>query len=178
MQIEKWLKNTNYFIFIVESTGNGFEFGDIEKSNTERIKVISLKLESSTSSSILEAKSIKEAMNYILTTSVGQNCSHILKVTGRYFLQDIQNKLENITPNADVYIQIHTNHSNKFQNTEYYGIKKELFIPMVETVIENGKLMEHNFYEYITENRLKKCILGPFENNIRRGGDKMLLKNL
>jgi len=177
-QINKWLNNTNYFIYIVESTGNGNFFDNIKNKNINRINVISLKLEKSSSSSILEAISIKAAMNYILTTNEGKECTHILKVTGRYFLNNIQYVLENKNQKLDVYIQIYTNHKIKWQNTEYYGIKKELLIPMVENVIQNGDLMEKNFYSFIHNNNLTKNILGPFDNNIRRGGDKMLINKL
>ena len=94
-QIEQWLNNTNFFIFIVESTGSDF-FNDIKNKNSNRIDVISLNLEKSNSSYILEAQSIKYAMNFILNTNIGQECTHILKVTGRYFLNDIQDTLHNI----------------------------------------------------------------------------------
>jgi hypothetical protein len=177
-QINKWLNKTNYFIFIVESTGNGYFFNDIKNQNNNRIDIISLNLEKDTSSSILEAKSIKGAMNYILKTNIGKDCTHILKVTGRYFLNSIQYALENITQNADVYIQIHTNHNDKWQNTEYYGIKKELLIPMVENVIHNRIPMEHAFYLFINRSGIKINTLGPFDNDIRRGGDNTLYKKL
>jgi mannosyltransferase OCH1-like enzyme len=177
-QINKWLKNTELFIFIVESTGSGHFFEELKNNNKNRIDIISLNLEPASSSSILEANSIKLAMTYILETEIGKKCSHILKVTGRYFLYDIQYRLDNITPDADVYIQIHTNHDIEWQNTEYYGIKKELLIPMVETVIQSSNLMEHSFYLFIFQNNLKIILFNPFPNNIPRGGDKIIINPL
>jgi hypothetical protein len=178
IQLEKWVTNTNYFIFIVESTGNGDFFNKMKYKYPDRIDIISINLEKNSSSSILEAYSIKYAMNHILETSIGNDITHILKVTGRYFLDDIQNSLENVIPNLDFYIQIHTNHNIRWQNTEYYGIRKNLMIPMVNNVIENKKLMEHNFYNFINQNQFNLTTLGPFHNQIRRGGDNMLIENL
>jgi hypothetical protein len=172
MQLEKWVTRTNYFIFIVESTGNGHFFNTIKDKYPGRIDIISIKLPPSPSSSILEAHSIKAAMNRILQT----NITHILKVTGRYFLNDIQNSLENVIPNLDFYIQIHN--KDNWQNTEYYGIRKKLMIPMVNTVIKNKQLMEYNFYNFIHQPQFKLTTLGPFKNNIKRGGDKILIENL
>ena len=176
MQLEKWVTNTNYFIFIVESTGNGDFFNTIKDRYQDRIDIISIRLAPSTSSSILEAQSIKCAMNHILQTNI--DITHILKVTGRYCLDTIQNSLENVTPNLDFYIQIHANPTIQWQNTEYYGIRKNLMIPMVDTVIENSAHMEHNFYMFIHQPQFTSTTLGPFQNEIRRGGDNMLIENL
>jgi hypothetical protein len=177
-QIKKWLSNTNYFIFVVESTGNGNFFDDIKNEYINRIDIISIELEKNPSSSILEALSIKEAMKYILESNIGEYITHILKVTGRYFLYDIQNSLENLTQDLDFYIQIHTNHNIEWQNTEYYGIKKNLMIPLMDNVIENKNFMENNFYKYINQKHFNLSILGPFPNNIKRGGDKQIILNL
>ena len=176
MQLEKWVTQTNYFIFIVESTGHGDCFNTMKDRYPDRIDIISICLFPSTSSSVLEAHSINHAMNHILQTNL--DITHILKVTGRYFLDDIQKSLENVVPNLDFYIQIHVNHNIKWQHTEYYGIRKNLMIPMVDTVIQNSNFMEYNFYEFINQPHFKSTILGPFHNQIRRGGDNLLIENL
>jgi len=176
MQLKKWVTRTNYFIFIVESTGHGDFFKPMKDKYPDRIDIISITLFPSTNSSILEAHSINHAINYIRQTNI--DITHILKVTGRYFLDNIQNSLENAIPNLDFYIQIHTNHTIKWQNTEYYGIRKNLMIPMVNTVIQNSNFMEYNFYEFIHQPYFKSTTLGPFHNQIRRGGDNMLIENL
>ena len=117
-------------------------------------------------------------MYYILNTNIGKDITHILKVTGRYFLNNIQNSLDNLNTDLDFYIQIHTNHKNEWQNTEYYGIKKELMIPLVNNVIENQLLMEYNFYKYINQKHFNLSTLGPFSNKIKRGGDKLIIYKL
>jgi hypothetical protein len=157
-------------IFVIESTGYGFP-----KLNHDRLIKITTKLPKMISSSQSEAASISYALNEMKDNEYFKNCSYILKVTGRYFLNNIENTLKNITPNLDVYLQIHK--TNNWQNTEYFGIKKELFKPFIETVLEIG-IMEHKFYDFISSNRLKKQNIGPFKNNIRRGGDNLLINPL
>jgi hypothetical protein len=177
-QLQKWIDNTNYTIFIVESTGNGIFFDEIANQYSDRIRLVPLKLEKSTSSSFLEAKSIKEVMHFMQTTTDADKFTHILKVTGRYFLNNIQCVLENTVQGADVYVQIHTNHDIRWQHTEYYGIKKELLLRLAEDVIQTVNFFEKSFYSFIVSNNLKISVLGPFKNNIKRGGDKLVLEDL
>jgi hypothetical protein len=169
-QIKNWLTKTNMHIFVVESTGCGFP-----KLNHDRLTIITTNLPKMNSSSQSEAASISYALNKIKDNEHFKNCSHILKVTGRYFLNNIENTLKNITPNLDVYLQIHK--IKNWQNTEYYGIKKDLINPFIETVLENG-LMEHKFDDFILSNNLTSQKIGPFKNNIPRGGDNLLINLL
>lgn len=171
-QIGNWLTKTNMHIFVIESTGVGFP-----KLNHDRLTKITTKLPKIQSSSQSEAASILYALNEMNNNIVFKNCTHILKVTGRYFFDEIKNNLQNIKPNLDVYLQIHKNDSIKWQHTEYYGIKKELLKTFLESVLEDG-LMEHKFYDFILLNNLSKQIIGPFKNNIPRGGDKLIINPL
>ncbi len=168
-QIGNWLTKTNMHIFVVESSGYGFP-----QLNHDRLTKITTKLPKMKSSSQSEAASILYALNEIKDNEHFKNCSYILKVTGRYFLDNIENTLKNITPNLDVYLQIHK--SFKSQNTEYYGIKKELLKTFMETVLDGE--MEQKFYDFILLNRLKEQNIGPFKNYIRRGGDNALFNPL
>ena len=171
-QIGNWLTQTNMNIFVVESTGYGFP-----KLKHDRLVILKTNLPKCGSSSQSEAQSISYALNQIKDNEYFKNCSHILKVTGRYFLYNIENKLKHTKPDLDVYLQIHKNDIIKWQNTEYYGIKKQLFEPFINTVLNCG-FMEHKLYEFILLNKLKTQIIGPFKNNICRGGDNMLLNPL
>ena len=176
-QILKWLKNTSYYIYVVESTGIHLNI------THERLKFISFELPTMQFSSQCEARSRGEArsMLYLLDQIKDDanfiNCTHILKVTGRYFLQNINNVLNKCTHNLDVYIQHHYNHNIKWQNTEYYGIRKNILNNFLLTVLNEG-LIEHKFYDFIIKNKLTFSRIGPFKNNIERGGDKMLIRYL
>jgi hypothetical protein len=120
-QILQWLKRTNYKIVVVESSG--YDFPDIVN---ERLHKVIFKFNSGlASSSQYEAQSILYALNDIKNEAFYNNCTHILKVTGRYFLENIEEHLNSQPQYKDLYLQKHRNDSIKWQNSEYYGIKKE-----------------------------------------------------
>jgi hypothetical protein len=170
-QITRWLNETNLDIFIVESSG--YDFPEI---NHERLHKIIFKFDREyPSSSQYEAQSILYALENIKNTPQFNNCTHILKVTGRYFLKDIEKVLNNTHQDLDLYLQKHRDTNKKWQHTEYYGIKKELFLPFLQKFKDIG-LVEHILFEF--SNQHSGCFIGPFPNNVRRGGDNMLLKYL
>lgn len=170
-QILKWLHYTNYHIYVVESTGVDLNI------THERLKYVSFNLPKLASSSQSEASSMLYMLNQIKDDENFIKCTHILKVTGRYFLENINSVLNNCTHNLDVYPQHHYNHLNKWQHTEYYGIRKTLIEKFLLTVVNEG-LIENKFYEFIFKNKLTFSRIGPFKNNIRRGGDNRLIRNL
>lgn len=170
-QILNWLYYTNYYIYVIESTGVNLNI------KHERLKYVSFHLPKLASSSQSEATSILYILNSIKNDPVYINCTHILKVTGRYFLHNINSVLNNSIQDLDVYLQHHCNHSIKSQNTEYFGIRKMLMENFLLTVVNEG-LMEHKFYEFILKNKLSFTRIGPFINNIARGGDKQVIHYL
>ena len=166
-RILKWLKYTNYTIVVVESSG--YNFPDI---NNNRLYKINFKFDKELpSSSQYEAQSILYALNAIKDTDFYKKCSHILKVTGRYFLKDIEQHL--YLEYKDLYLQKHR--VDTWQNTEYFGIKKELFPIFLETVKDLG-FIENKIWDF--SNTVSYCHIGYFKNKIRRGGDNMLIENL
>lgn len=175
MQIERWITETNLYIYVVESTGNSEAFDYLQVKYPTRIHIIGCVIPYCSSSTVTEAKSIKNALDVINTTPQGINCRYILKVTGRYFLPYIENVIQCAPENMDVYTQIHKQVRIKWQNSEYYGIKKELFTQFIDSVLNNNVLMEHSFYSFITDNSLNSVNIGPFVNNIPRGGDNLTL---
>jgi hypothetical protein len=170
-QIKKWLNETNMRIVVVESTG--YSFPDIIH---DRLTVVNLKFDKKyNSSSQYEARSIIYAIDQIKDMDFYIKCTHILKVTGRYFLQNIENVLNNSEQDLDLYLQYWRHDGNKWQNTEYFGIRKELLLPMVQPILDNG-LIEHCFFEFSLNK--KYCFIGRFPNNIPRGGDRYLYTEL
>jgi hypothetical protein len=171
-QLLKWLNYTDYYIYVIESTGVHLDI------THERLKFISFELfPKLASSSQSEATSILHILNNIINDPVYIDCTHILKVTGRYFLHNINGVLNNCVPDLDVYIQHHYNIKIKWQHTEYFGVRKTLLEKFLLTVVNEG-IMEHRFYEFIVKNKLKFRRIGPFVNNVARGGDKMLINPL
>ena len=170
-QINRWLNETNLQIVVVDSSG--YKFTEIKN---KRLTVINLNIDNKlNSSSQYEARSIIYAVNKMEEMNMINDCTHILKVTGRYFLENIEDILNNTEQELDLYLQIHRNDDLKIQQTEYYGIKKDLLIPMLEPIINEG-LMENNLYDYSLNYNCTK--IGPFKNDVRRGGDNLLLPDL
>lgn len=168
-QINRWLNETNYEIVVVESTGYDFPI------EHERLhKIIFTITEDLPTSTHYEATSILHALQKIKRENYYENCSHILKVTGRYFLENIENTLKKYEPGLDLYLQKHF--SDDWQNCEYYGIRKDLFALFVSPIIYDNKLMENSLSDFTKNKRI--CRIGPFLNNIRRGGDKRLYEDL
>ena len=98
-----------------------------------------------------------------------------VKVTGRYFLENIEEHLNNQLQYKDLYLQKHKNDVIKWQNTEYFGIKKELLLSLLEPITDIGYI-ENRLYEFSVD---KSCsYIGYFPNKIRRGGDNLLLEEL
>ena len=101
--------------------------------------------------------------------------THILKVTGRYYLNNIEEVLNNLENNKDLYLQKHRNTKRKWQNSEYFGIRKDLLKELANTVKDDG-LVEFKLYDFsLYKNYIQ---FGPFKNNVRRGGDNLLLEYL
>ena len=170
-QLKQWLNETNLHIVVVESSG--YTFPDIQH---ERLTVISFTLDKKyDSSSQYEARSLMHAMDQIKDMEFFNNCTHILKVTGRYYLKNVENVLSNAELDLDLYMQYWRHDGRKWQNTEYFGIRKELLLPMLEPIIDIG-LIEHCFYEFSLDK--KYCFIGKFPNNIPRGGDRVVYKEL
>jgi hypothetical protein len=172
-QILKWLTYTNFDIVVIESTGIGFP-----KINHPRLHKYVISLPIYESSSLSEAESLLYVLNEIKDEQYYLQSSHIIKVTGRYYLNNIVNTLKKSKNNCDLYLQIHKDDNIKWQHTEYYGIRKNLFVPFLLTLRRTKNLMENEFYIFIHKYRFNITTIGPFENNIERGGDGLIINPL
>lgn len=168
-QINRWINETNLPIFVVESSG--YKFDEIPKNNRLHIFSFTINDNLNTSSTESEKISINYAIKQMEKFRKYKKASHVLKVTGRYFLEGIENKLDD---KFDLYLQLHRNDVIKFQNSEYYGIRKELIVPFLNSV--NNILMEHALYNFSLNTTW--ATIGPFPNNVKRGGDKLVINPL
>ena len=167
--IQQWLNKTSFNIFIVESSN--YTFSEIQN---ERLYVYTFNFKNILpSSSQYEANSILNILENIKYNPIYQQCSHILKVTGRYYLHNVEKILNKIEPNKDLYLQIHR--KGTWQNSEYVGIRKELLQLLCENIKTEG-LIEEKLYNF----SLDKTFIhfGPFDNKIKRGGDNQLIQRL
>ena len=168
-QINRWLNETNLPIFVVESSGYTFD----EIPQNERLHIFSFTINKPLQSSTEGEKiSMEYALQEMQKYKVYQNCSHILKVTGRYYLDGIENMLNNMDNHSELYLQIHR--VDTWQNSEYFGIKKELMSDFLETIEQ--QLMEQALYNYSSSHTFET--IGPFENKIARGGAGIVINPL
>ena len=111
-QLKLWLQNTTFTIYLVESSNNGRCFLPLKEKYPNRLNIVTFnqkKLYPNWSgSSLLEAASIKHVMDKLIKNE--KDCTHVLKVTGRYFLSDIESKLSNVTQDDCILKQKHCDH--------------------------------------------------------------------
>ena len=104
-QIHRWLNDTDYEIFVTESTGgtvpNLLDSPRLHLINFDLIKEFG----KSTSSSFYESHSFVKFVKFFQETDFYDKTTHILKVTGKYYLNGIIQIL-GILPNEAPSLQI------------------------------------------------------------------------
>lgn len=171
-KINKWLNNTELPIYVVESSG--YDFPNIKHKRFHLYTFNLIKYKDSTSSTLKEAESILYILDKIKDEPEYINADYILKVTGRYFLPNIEDELKKCNDNTKIYVQKHR--YGKFQHTEYFGIEKNQMAEFMDKVINGDKIMEHIFYDF-TENN-PYVFMNQFKNNVPRGGDGIVINPL
>jgi hypothetical protein len=171
-QIQKWLEKTSLPIFAVESSDNGDFLKEIADKN-ERLTYYEFGANEGVSSSVGEFKSLKYALENMKENDDYKNSTHILKVTGRYFLEDFENKAGSLEQDKEMYLQTHR--IPNFQNSEYFGMKKSIMDEFVDK-FDMSILMEDNLYKFSSDKEY--VVFEPFENSVARGGDNLVLQKL
>lgn len=173
--ILKWLEYTLYPIVVIESSG--YNFPEI---NHERLYKYSFEFDDNiklTHSGDKEIYSLSFVLDKIKDLDIYKNCSHILKVTGRYYLEGIEAVLTSVPLHKELYLQFHRYDDIKYQHSEYFGMKKELLNNFVSDYYNlNGELMEQKLWGFSINK--DKWHIGYFNNKIKRGGDNMLITKL
>lgn len=172
--IGHWLEKTNFEVFVVESSGYGFpEF------QHERFHVYSFMLapeRTGCSSSQLDAECILVAIENFRHQM--KTFTHVLKVTGRYFFQDIQNTLANLPQDLDIYLQHSCNPAIDWQNSELFGFRKTLAEEIFTPILQVG-FMEQRLYA-VGKQYARQYRFPPVRNTfmVARGGDGLTIQDL
>jgi hypothetical protein len=186
-QIVRWVEESQLPIFVVESSGIGFP--ELEKKYAN-LHVITMTITEKGSSSISEALSMLEAVKRMEDYDIYQNRRYIMKVTGRYFLKGAKKVIDKkLRVGADFYVQRHFNDTIHWQNSEYFGMKKDLIPELANNVLMNNTLMEQSLYNITrhspiagnapASNQARFEFFGQgFENSQARGGDKLVINPL
>ena len=161
----KWFGNTQEQevpVFVVESSGTALP-GQLDP----RVTAV-FKLEAdpaSTSLTHTEADSVLHAFSVLAEPM--EPCTHVLKVTGRYFLPNVGKLLASV-PDVDIVLQ-HT-HTPDENHTEVLGFRKSL-APALFDGIPPGRPIEAHVLHVIARDNLSTFRLPPIPNvlKVKRG---------
>lgn len=134
--INDYIKYTNLTIYVVESSNYSFP----EFKNNPRVKVFTFKTENSIkcndcSATPYEAESILKAFNYFHL----KRYNKIIKVTGKYFIPNMETLIKNIPPDADIFFQNTNENMLGKQNSEIFGCKTKFLPEIMNKIIENSR---------------------------------------
>jgi hypothetical protein len=189
-QLQKWLEKTELPIFVVESSDNGDFLKEVEEENeritgdddeifrngvtkNERLTCYVFDANERKESSIGEVNSLRYAIERMKENDKYKESTHILKVTGRYFLEDFENKANQLEQDKELYLQPHRD--TIYQNSEYFGMKKDTIDEFIDK-FDMSILMEENLYNFSLDKEY--VVFEPFENSVARGGDNIVLHKL
>ena len=186
--IDKYLDRTKLNIHIIESSGSNI-LRDIYKDN-DRVKYYTFKLDKPTffyninneSTTAYEAYSILQAYENFNLSKYGR----ILKITGRYFIPNIENIINTFQENADIYVQNTVYHDSLSQRCEVIGMKSNICQGLMISVIKKKVLMERFLYDLYKEHSdnpnppyiAQRIDLIKLEEPVSRGGDGQTFNEL
>ena len=169
--IDKWLE-TDLPIIVVDSSD--YEFKEYAET---RLKVCHFMCKETKSSSISEALSILYAINNCNYTRPYKN---IIKITGRYYVEDFSNILNKLGSDSDLYIQHLNNPVTKWQNSEIFGFNTKYAEDIFRPIINEADFMEKQLWKISNRNTYNVKTFPKMENRfkVKRGGDGLLIDPL
>ena len=176
--INEWLENTNLIIYVVESSNYNFP----EYKNNPRVKIFTFKSDNNInckhcSATPYEAESILKAFYHFKLNKYDK----IIKVTGKYFIPDIENLIKNIPNDADIFFQNSNENALKKQNSEIFGCKTKYLPTIMNLIIENSKFnmnFESTLFSLSQKNFSYKIYIFPvivLNNPVKRSGDNKVI---
>jgi len=165
--LNNWLNKTNLNIVMVDNSLQD-NTDDIKKLQSSRFELLRfpMKGEDGMQKGYLESKSVLEAVKH---SKLINNATHIIKVTGRYFVPDLEKELNNISIETDYIYQ------NKGRKCEIYGIKKDLINKILDPVLKQKKIyLERYLSKYKkTLDNIHKLPKFKIENTIMGGRNEI-----
>ena len=169
--INKWLE-TDLPIIVVDSSD--YEFKEYQGT---RLKVCNFMCKETDSSSVSEALSVLYAIH---------NCNHtrkyknIVKITGRYYIDDFSSILKNLGDDSDLYIQQLNNPQIQWQNSEVFGFNNKYADDIFQPIIKQRLMMEKQLWNISHKNNYTVRHFPNMPNvfKVTRGGDGLLVDPL
>ena len=171
-RLNKWLNNTDFDIYIVESSGEILNIKNTrlyQYSFDQNKDKLNLK-----NSTILEKNSIIKA--YQNFKDKFKNYDFIFKITGKYYIPSLEKIIKNIKFDTDIIFQNRGFYN--IQNTEITGYRSSLIYDITNQVKDN-LIYEEQIRDIQRKNGLKAYRLPPLKlNDYTERGDGNILKFL
>ena len=170
--INDWLTKTTLPICVVDSSDYAFN----EFLGT-RLIVVHYMCKETGSSTICESMSILYALEHSKELKRYEN---IVKITGRYYIPNMKETLENIPYSYDLYLQ--ATRTPDLQNSEVFGFKqhlgKAIFTPLADKT--DTLTMEESIWNTSHTDKYTSYVLPYLQNiyKVARGGDKLVVDPL
>mgnify|MGYP006267358583 CR=1 FL=1 len=172
-QIKRWLEETNLPIFVVESSGYGFDNLLTSYKDKRKLVVVTFHQENDDkSTTIKERNSVRYLLDHIQTNDEYRNCKYVLKVTGKYFLEHFEDQIPTFPKDKDMFLQKKRDENTKIQHCEFFGMRKELLPDFLDSIDKH--IMERELYDF--SSRYSSEFIGPFVNTekVNRGDGSVL----
>ena len=151
--IQEYLNKTNLNLYIIESTGT--KTLQEKYKNEPRIKYYCINIKNSklfgidnNSTTGLESYSLIKAINHFKL----KKYENIIKITGRYYIPNIESLIENIDNSCDMYVQQRHSPQGKWQSSEIFGMKSEIFPYIMLKCLKSNLIMEKFLFNLYFQN--------------------------
>jgi len=176
--INDYIKYTNLTIYVVESSNYSFP----EFKNNPRVKVFTFKTDNKIkcndcSATPYEAESILKAFNYFDL----KRYDKIIKVTGKYYIPNMETLIKNIPADADIFFQNTNENMLGKQNSEIFGCKTKFLPEIMNKIIENSRRnMNFESTLYNISMNYKVYTFPPIilTRPVKRSGDNKVMNQL
>lgn len=187
--INKWLAETKFEIYCVDSSN--YDFLEIDNSRFHICSFLYKNKDPTIGKTNGEVKSILKAYKYFKKEWKKKNYTHVIKITGRYFLEDLEKLTKSkrmLFSKKDLWTQQFYYRSFLSSIGAYFlpRTNSEIFILRITKIYEafskNRKdkniIMEHHLY--LMEEKYRYGKLPKLKNTlkVKRGGDNLLLEYL
>ena len=130
-----------------------------------------------------ESSSVSEALSVLYAI---HNCNHtqkyknIVKITGRYYIDDFSSILKNLGDDSDLYIQQINNPVIQWQHSEIFGFNKKYADDIFQPIIKERLMMEKQLWNisHINNYTVRNFPKMPNVFKVTRGGDGLLVDPL
>ena len=124
-----------------------------------------------------EAESILRAFYYFNLGSY----ENIIKVTGKYFIPDVEDLIKNIPSDAELFFQNTNEPEYKKQNSEIFGCKTKYLPDIMNKIIENSRNnmnFESTLYQLAPKYKIYRFPPIKLDIPIKRSGDNKVMYKL